>query len=162
RDAVDATGAGVNLAGLVGHSPLRLAVMGDDAWTRAATEAERRDMAQLLDVAMAQGAFGLSTSYLDVDHLGRPVPSRAADGAELHALLDVVYAAGRGVLEVVPGLLDGRTTEQLDDLAARCGPRGIPLTWTGFTDVAGTRNAARHIEQAKRYQDEGVQLYPQM
>ena len=34
RDAVNAVGTGINLAALVGHSPLRLAVMGDDAWTR--------------------------------------------------------------------------------------------------------------------------------
>ena len=37
RDAVDATGAGTNLAALMGHSPLRLAVMGDAAWTEEAT-----------------------------------------------------------------------------------------------------------------------------
>ncbi len=33
RDAVDARGAGVNIAALMGHSPLRLVVMGDDAWS---------------------------------------------------------------------------------------------------------------------------------
>ena len=37
RDVVNATGTGINLAGLVGHSMLRLVVMGADAWTRAAT-----------------------------------------------------------------------------------------------------------------------------
>ena len=45
RDTVNATGTGINLAGLVGHSPLRLAVMGDDAWTRVATADERAAMA---------------------------------------------------------------------------------------------------------------------
>ena len=42
RDAVDAVGTGVNLAALVGHNPLRLAVMGNDARERAATASERR------------------------------------------------------------------------------------------------------------------------
>src|SRR6185437_9852730 len=78
RDAVNAVGTGINLAALVGHSPLRLAVMGDDAWTRVATAAERKQMAALLDEAMKAGAWGLSTSWLDSDSEGRPVPSRAA------------------------------------------------------------------------------------
>ena len=60
-------------------------------------------MAALLDEAMDEGAWGLSTSFLDVDQHGRPVPSRLADGAEFDALLDVLARAGRGVVEVVPG-----------------------------------------------------------
>ena len=55
RDTVNATGTGINLAALVGHSPIRLAVMGDDAWTRVATADERDAMAALLDDAMAAG-----------------------------------------------------------------------------------------------------------
>ena len=42
RDAVNAGGAGTNLAALVGHSPLRLAIMGQDAWTRVATAGRAR------------------------------------------------------------------------------------------------------------------------
>ena len=34
RDAIDAQGVGLNIAALMGHSPLRLVVMGDDAWER--------------------------------------------------------------------------------------------------------------------------------
>ena len=75
RDVVNATGTGINLAGLVGHSMLRLVVMGADAWTRAATADESVAMAAILREAMAEGAWGLSTSFLDVDQSGRPVPS---------------------------------------------------------------------------------------
>src|SRR4029077_10126276 len=57
RDAIDAQGVGLNIAALMGHSPLRLVVMGDDAWTRAATDAERAEMAAILDTAMANGAW---------------------------------------------------------------------------------------------------------
>ena len=42
RDTVNATGAALNFAALVGHSPIRLAVMGADAWTRVATPSERK------------------------------------------------------------------------------------------------------------------------
>ena len=41
--------------------------MGDDAWTRVATADECAAMARMLDDAMRAGAWGLSTSFLDVD-----------------------------------------------------------------------------------------------
>ena len=126
RDRVNEVGTGINLAPLVGHTPLRLAVMGDDAWTRVATPAECAAMAALLDDAMQAGAWGLSTSFLDSDAEGRPVPSRAADGAEFDELLDVIARAGRGLVEVVPELLGKNPRAGLEDLARRCGARGIP------------------------------------
>lgn len=137
RDAVNATGAAVNLAPLVGHSPIRLLVMGADAWTRVATPEENAAMAAVLEAAIASGAWGLSTSFLDVDQDGRPVPSRAADGAEFDALFDVLAQAGRGIVELVPNLLAGTAEAELQDLGSRAVVRGIPLTWTGFVHVDG-------------------------
>jgi N-acyl-D-aspartate/D-glutamate deacylase len=163
RDAVNKTGTGINLAALVGHSPLRLAVMGADAWTRPATADESAAMAALLDEAMQAGAWGLSTSFLDVDQHGRPVPSRAAQGDEFDALLDVVQRAGRGLVEFVPGLLGPDPEIAIEDLARRCGARGIPLTWTGF--VYSDSNPAftqRWIDLANRLRDEGIRFYPQL
>jgi N-acyl-D-amino-acid deacylase len=163
RDAVNATGTGINLAALVGHSPIRLAVMGDDAWTRVATADERAAMAGLLDVQMQAGAWGLSTSFLDSDAEGRPVPSRAADGAEFDALLDVIQARGRGLVEVVPELLGEDPASGLEDLARRCGARGIPITWTGFVHVDSNPAATqRWIDLTNRLADDGVRMYPQL
>jgi N-acyl-D-aspartate/D-glutamate deacylase len=163
RDTVNASGAGINLAALVGHSMLRLTVMGDDAWTRASTTAEAAEMARLFATAMDQGAWGLSTSFLDVDQHGRPVPSRAADGAEFDALFDVVQAAGRGLVEVVPDLLGGTAEQVLDDLGRRCGKRGIPITWTGFVHVdAAPQVTQRWIDIARNLAPEGVRMYPQL
>lgn len=163
RDAVNAVGTGINLAALVGHSPLRLAVMGDDAWTRVATPGERQQMAALFGEAMKAGAWGLSTSWLDSDSEGRPVPSRAADTAEFDALFDVIQSAGYGLVEVVPGLLGDKPEVALEDLARRCGARGIPLTWTGFTytdsNPAGTQ---RWIDLARKLKSEGIGFYPQL
>ncbi len=164
RDRVNATGTGINLAAMVGHSPIRLAVMGADAWTRVATAAERTAMAALLDRAMADGAWGLSTSQFDVDAHGRPVPSRAADAAEIDALLDVVGAYGRGLVELVPALLDPVDAKAgVEDLARRCGQRGVPLTFTGFThsetNLASTQG---WIDMAHRLQAEGIGFYPQL
>jgi N-acyl-D-amino-acid deacylase len=163
RDTVNATGTGINLAALVGHSPLRLAVMGDDAWTRPATPDEIAAMAALLDDAMRAGAWGLSTSFLDVDQHGRPVPSRAAQGDEFDGLLDVLQRAGRGLVEFVPGLLGDDPEVAMEDLARRCGARGIPLTWTGFTySDTNPGRTQQWIDLANRLGEEGVRLYPQL
>jgi N-acyl-D-amino-acid deacylase len=163
RDTVNATGTGINLAALVGHSPLRLAVMGDDAWTRAATADEIAAMAALLEAAMDAGAWGLSTSFLDVDQHGRPVPSRAAEGDEFDGLFDVIQRAGRGLVEFVPGLLGDAPEIAVEDLARRCGARDIPLTWTGFayTD-SNPASTQRWIDLANRLAAEGIRFYPQL
>ncbi len=163
RDVVNATGTGINLAGLVGHSMLRLVVMGDDAWTRAATDDESAAMAAILREAMAEGAWGLSTSFLDVDQSGRPVPSRQAEGSEFDALFDVLQDAGRGVVEVVPDLLGPTAMDTLRDLGQRCGARGVPITWTGFTYVdSAPQRTQRWIDVATELADEGVAMYPQL
>jgi N-acyl-D-amino-acid deacylase len=164
RTTVDRTGTGVNLAPLVGHSMIRLSVMGPDAWTRTATPDEKEAMAGLLRTAMDQGAWGLSTSELDVDATGRYVPSRVADDAELDALLDVLHDAGRGVVEIVPGLLDADDPVALmEDLARRCGARGLPLTWTGFTYTqSNPALTQRWVELARRLDAEGISFLPQL
>ena len=163
RDTVNATGTGINLAALVGHSPLRLAVMGEDAWTRVATPDERAKMADLFEAAMQEGAWGLSTSFLDSDKHGRPVPSRAADTAEFDALFDVIQRAGHGLVEIVPGLLGDKPEVLLEDLARRCGAREIPMTWTGFVysdrDPGATQ---KWIDLANTLAAEGIGFYPQL
>ena len=164
RDVVNATGTGINLAGLVGHSMLRLVVMGADAWTRAATDEESAAMAAILREAMAEGAWGLSTSFLDVDQSGRPVPSRQAEGAEFDALFDVLQEAGRGVVEV--GARPARhptAVDTLRDLGQRCGARGVPITWTGFTYVdSAPHRTQRWIDVATELAEQGTLMYPQL
>lgn len=162
--AVNRTGTGANLAPLVGHSMIRLAVMGPDAWSRQATEEETAQMASLLAAAMADGAWGLSTSHLDVDSSGRPVPSRQAGDAEVDALLDTIGGFGRGLVEIVPALLDNQGQfDKMEDLARRCARRGLPLTWTGFAvSERDPQFVARWLDLARRLQSESVAFYPQL
>ncbi len=98
RDALRAHGTAVNIAALVGHSNLRVYVMGDDAWTRAATPDERAQLAAVLAESLAAGALGMSTSFVDQDRHGHAVPSRAADDDELRALIEVLGARTRASL----------------------------------------------------------------
>jgi len=162
RDAIDARGAGINIAALMGHSPLRLVVMGDDAWERAATPEECTRMAEILDTAMAAGAWGLSTSFFDEDRSGRPVPSRNADDSEFDVLLDVLARRGRGLVEFVPDLTGADPEVGMDRLASRCGPRGIPLTWTGFTATDGSTRMEEWLTLTQQYRDQGVKIWPQL
>ena len=65
----------INFASFCGHIPLRLSVMGQAAWTRAATTQEIDQMCELLDDALQAGAMGLSSNQLDFDKQERPLPS---------------------------------------------------------------------------------------
>ena len=55
-------GVGVNIAGLVGHGAVRLAVMGFEE--RSPTKEELRAMRAHVDEAMRSGAFGMSTGLV--------------------------------------------------------------------------------------------------
>src|SRR5690348_3783389 len=87
-DAVGRRGTALNFTVYAGHSPIRLYVMGDDAYERAATADEIARMAQLVREALAAGAAGFSTSFSfahrGVD--GKPVPSRFSEADEVEAL----------------------------------------------------------------------------
>jgi N-acyl-D-amino-acid deacylase len=90
----------VNMAAFCGHVTLRLAVMGRDAWERAATPAEVQEMARQLDDALAAGALGLSSNLLDYDKHERPLPPMKADDAEWLALMRVIACYRDKVIQV--------------------------------------------------------------
>jgi N-acyl-D-amino-acid deacylase len=80
-------GLGLNFAAYVGHTAVRLFVMGDDAYERTATAAEIKAMRETVRVAIGAGAMGLATSFAPTHRGvgGKPVPSRHADRAEFDA-----------------------------------------------------------------------------
>jgi N-acyl-D-aspartate/D-glutamate deacylase len=108
-------GLGINVAGLVGHSPLRTYVMGAAAQERAATDDEIAAMCRVLQEAIRGGAAGLSTSYVDIDEAMNPVPSRWATRDEVIALGRAMHAAGRGLIQTVPVFYN--PPEQLQNIA---------------------------------------------
>lgn len=90
--AIETRGTAINVGALVGHTPLRLFVMGAEAATRAATPDETEQMAALLREGLEAGALGFGTSQA-VTHngfRGLPVPSRLAEGGEMRALARVL------------------------------------------------------------------------
>jgi N-acyl-D-amino-acid deacylase len=101
-DRVDALHPGINLAGYVGHSALRAAVMGERAFEAEATADELAQMRQQLTAAVMAGAIGFSTS-LSSEHRtvgGEPVASRWASWHEVEQLVDVLRGCGRGVFQL--------------------------------------------------------------
>ncbi len=153
----------INVAPLVGHSVIRLWVMGPAAQERAATPAEIAAMQDLLRECLAAGAVGLSTSFVDVDENGRPVPSRFAQCEELDALCAVLGEFGR-MLQCVPEFYDTDLTiariDQLADLSVR---HAIPTTFSPVFDNAGTpQNVPRTLARVEEQFARGARVWPQM
>ena len=101
-DQVRRRGIGINLGAFVPPTPLRRWSMGDDVSERAATPAERSEIASNLRAAMEAGAIGFSTTIVkrQIGYKGRPLGCLLADWDELDAYTGVLRDLKRGVIEV--------------------------------------------------------------
>jgi N-acyl-D-aspartate/D-glutamate deacylase len=162
RDAI-AANLSLNVAPLVGHSVIRLWVMGEAANQRAATAAEIAAMQDLLRHCLEAGAVGLSTSFVDVDEKARPVPSRFAAWEELDALSAVLGEFGR-MLQIVPEFYaTDITLARIDQLAELSLKHDIPTTFSPLFDSAATpENAPRALARVAEQAARGARVWPQM
>ena len=104
-DLVRRRGTVLNFTAYIGHTALRLFVMGDAAYERAASAEEIERMCQLVSEGIDAGAAGFSTSF-SFAHRGadgKPVPSRFAEMDEVEALFMTAGRAGKGVVLATPG-----------------------------------------------------------
>lgn len=156
-------GLGINVGALVGHSALRFYVMGAASQERVATDAEIAQMCELLEGAMAAGAIGMSTSYVDIDENNRPVPSRFADMREKIALCKAMAKSGRGTLQTVPYLVDPaeqlKNIEELGELSLASGIfcTIAPIIYSPAAPDFYKRNLEKLDEQRAR----GAKVYGQ-
>jgi len=126
-DTVRALPKRINVAAMVPHSMVRLSVMGADAaYSRVATDDERRAIGDTMLEALRAGATGISTSQAPSHQgpHGRPVPSRLADGAEIEAILEALATHGRGIAEITYG-----PVYEIEDIAALSKKYGVRITW---------------------------------
>ena len=153
----------INVAPLVGHSVIRQWVMGADAQQRAARPEEIAAMGDLLRECLEAGAVGLSTSFVDVDANGRPVPSRFAAFEELDGLCAVLGEFGR-MLQIVPEFYDvDITIARIDQLAELSLAHGIPTTFSPVFDSQATPDAApRALARVEEQFARGARVWPQM
>ena len=92
---------GLNVGCLVGHTPIRYYVMGEECQGRPATEDEIEAMRSMVKDAIASGALGLSVSAetVQVDPEGEKIPAAWASEEEIFALGDVLREMGTGVIQ---------------------------------------------------------------
>ena len=157
-----AADAALNLAPLVGHSVLRMFVLGPDV-RRLSTQNEIATMCDVLRACLDAGAVGLSTSYIDVEDDLLPVPCRWSQHSELEALCTVLGEKGR-MLQVVheffdPGLTVSRV-EMMADLSIRYG---IPTTLSPlFHSSAAPQAPGIVLEGVEKAWARGARVWPQV
>lgn len=159
-DAVEARGPAINVAALIGHTPLRLSVMGEESTERPATDAEIATMRQIVAEALDAGALGFATSKSDthVGYEGRPVPSRAAEVAEIATIAGALGDAGLGVIQATLGR--GFAFKELGEIASATGR---PVSWTALLAGAGGPGVWRYLlEESVKLLDAGVPVHPQV
>jgi N-acyl-D-amino-acid deacylase len=159
-DAVARRGTAINVGALVGHTPVRLYVMGEEATEREATADEVAAMRTLVAEALAAGALGFATSKspTHVGWAGRPVPSRAAALSEIETLAGCLGDAGHGVMQATigPGLF-------LSEFAEIQKRTRRPVSWTALLGgMLGPDGHRGVLEQSARMQAEGVRVIPQV
>jgi len=159
-DTVERRGSAINLAAFVGHTPVRLYVMGEEAVERAATDAEVAEMRRIVCDAAAAGAIGFATSKAPthVGYAGKPVPSRLAELSEIRALAGALPDAGGGIVQatVGPGLF-------FDEFETIARDSKQPLTWTAL--LAGMLGPGSHrmlLERSSALIRDGLRITPQV
>ncbi len=123
--AVERRPKALNHAMYVGHSAVRMYVMGRRALTDVATDDEVRQMTAIVQDALRAGAIGFSTSRTHT-HLtpdGTPVASRIADWSEIERIIAAMGELGAGIFQTGPDI-----TSREDNLAFLERMRGYALT----------------------------------
>ena len=157
-DSIRRRGTVLNFTAYVGHTALRLFVMGDEAYERAAKPEEVERMCRVVHEGIEAGAPGFATSlaptHRGVD--GKPIPSRFAERDEIEALCMAVGGTGRGVCHFAPGEAYG--IKDLYELQPRVG---VPFTYGALLTFPGDRYR-KQVEINDQGWARGSQVWPQV
>jgi len=159
-DAIEKAGSAINVGVLVGHTPLRMYVMGEESTERAATEEEVAQMRKLVGEAVNAGAVGFATSHATthVGYGGRPVPSRMADFEEIREIASVLGELDKGMMQATVG-----RDLFFDQFAQIAEETGRPVSWTAL--LAGMMGPGSHralLARSAELADKGIPVYPQV
>src|SRR5712692_5158878 len=106
---VDRLPKAINYGAYIGHSALRMYVMGKRALSETATDEDLARMAGAVKEAIRAGAMGFSssraTTHVTPDNT--PVASRIADWAEVDRLVGAMAELGAGIFQVGPDISGG-------------------------------------------------------
>ncbi|MBI2706507.1 MAG: D-aminoacylase [Actinobacteria bacterium] len=159
-DAVEAHQPAINVAALIGHTPTRLYVMGEESTERAATPDEIATMRRIVAEAIDAGAIGFATSKSSthVGYEGRPVPSRSAELDEITALAGALGDAGTGVIQATMG-----AGFAFDEFAAITEATGRTISWTALLAGAGGPGIWEMLlDESAKLLDRGLPVHPQV
>ena len=160
-DVIERRPLGINVASLIGHTAIRLFVMGRAATERVATPDEIAQMKNLVKEGLRAGAIGFSTSIIDAHfgYDGNPVPSRFACPEERIAMAQALREENRGMYQIVGGTGAHRPWGEYTAIARESGRN---VCWAvikgGQTNEGGHR---RELEQTREFLAAGLNLYPQ-
>jgi N-acyl-D-aspartate/D-glutamate deacylase len=158
-NAIEDIGTAINVGVLVGHTPTRLYVMGEEASEREANDDEIAQMRQIVVEALDAGALGFATSKspTHVGFKGKPVPSRVASLNELESLASTLENRN-AVMQVTAG-----KGFWFDEYEALTRKYGMTISWTAM--LAGMASPDAHLAQQQRSQElaeQGLAIVPQV
>ena len=115
----------------------------------------------MLDDALAAGAMGLSSNFLDFDKYDRPLPSQLADDAELAALLGVLARHQGATFQVIVDHFMRKTgndtVERMGRLAAAAGVR---MQWIGMPVIEYQADQVPRAQELHRqFKQAGLEFY---
>lgn len=108
-DQVEQLPKAINYSAFIGHSALRMYVMGKRALSEVANEDDLRRMGAVVEEALQVGAVGLSTSRATT-HItpdGSPIASRIADWSEIDYLVGTLAKRNQGIFQIGPDVSGG-------------------------------------------------------
>jgi N-acyl-D-amino-acid deacylase len=156
-DAVESAPTRLNVAAMIGHTPLRLYVLGDEATERPAKDEEVDRMRELVADALTAGALGFATSKSPT-HAGaggKPVPSRLAETDEVYRIAAALKEHGRGIMQITPGA--GLFINEFAELTKQTG---VPVSWTALlTGIGGPGTALQLLDATAKA---GDNVWPQI
>lgn len=123
-DAIDSFPKAINYGAYIGHSAIRMYVMGRRAMTEKATDDDIERMRALVREGLAAGAMGFSTSRSPTHTAPGDVPvaSRIGDWREVERIASVLAEEDAGIFQVAPDTTSGARQRAFLDLL-----RGLAL-----------------------------------
>ncbi|MBM3508556.1 MAG: amidohydrolase family protein [Alphaproteobacteria bacterium] len=158
-DAIAKRGILINVGAYIGHTPVRITVMGEDAVKRHATRDEIKAMAKIVREANEAGAVGFTTSMTKTQFAydGHPIPSRLSDWTEVETLVAAAAAGGGRALQNSPGSL-----EAVEVFSLLAGKYDLAYTWTAIlAGLDGPGSHRRFLDEAHKRVERGLRVYPQ-
>jgi N-acyl-D-amino-acid deacylase len=147
-DAAERRGSAINLSFLAPITPFRTYVLGAEANERAATPAETKKIAAMLEEAMGAGALGFTTTEngQHIGHGGKPLAARLANRDELAAYGGILKRLKRGVIELALTRRYAALSEQEEDLLKfLLDASERPVTWLSLSNLADKPGAVEEI-----------------